>query len=311
MESKTAQDLKESEASPVAEVLEDETKKIEKHVDVSSLISEGSEEKIKGEKIEETEKFDDETDITQVVVTDLSSLGQVQLNEEPVKPLDTISDAESQRTSKIDDAGEQELEESSIIESQFPIHEQENANNAHIHVEKSDAKDLEVEATTIPDLVSLSEDQAVKEIHEIGSSLNVIEDDTKEIEKQTREVTEVSLEPTDAARDDEITPAQIPQPEKTGEQLQVPSSGLLSDEQESETTIGIGMGSTTKDAVEEAKMCQSEVRMVSNLELTFNLSQRKKQCFSRNLSSPMQQIYYAAKICNKMRNFVNEHKNKL
>ncbi|XP_058180305.1 uncharacterized protein LOC131298839 isoform X5 [Rhododendron vialii] len=264
MESKSAKDLnEESEASPMAEVLEDETKNIEKPVDVSSLASEGSDEKTKGEKIDNMEICDDETDTAPTVVTDLPSLGEVQLNDEPVKALDTSSDAESQHTTRTADAGEREIEETSIIASQFPIQEHENADNANIHVEKSD---VEVEATEIPDSVSQTEDQAVKEIHETGTSLNVIDGDTKEIENQIREVPEVLLEPTnqhaDAARDDEITPGQTPQAEKTEEQLQVPSTGLLSEEQESETTTRIRKGSTNEDAMEEAKMRQAEVSMI-------------------------------------------------
>ncbi|KAE9466446.1 hypothetical protein C3L33_01631, partial [Rhododendron williamsianum] len=264
MESKSAQDLnEESEASPMADVLEDETKNIEKPVDVSSLASEGSDEKMKGEKIDDMEICHDETDTASTVATDLPSLGEVQPNDEPVKALDTSSDAESQHTTKTADAGEQEIEETSIIASQFPIQEHENADNANIHVEKSE---VEVEATEIPDSVSQTEDQAVKEIHETGTSLNVIDGDTKEIENQVREVPEVLLEPTnqhaDAARDDEITPGQTPQPEKTEEQLQVPSSGLLFEEQESETTTGIRKGSTNEDTMEEAKMRQAEVSMI-------------------------------------------------
>ncbi|KAG5534872.1 hypothetical protein RHGRI_022857 [Rhododendron griersonianum] len=264
MEAKSAQDLnQESEASPMAEVSEDETKNIEKPVDVSSLVSEESDEKMKEEKIDDMEICDDETDTAPTVVTELSSLGEVQLNDEPVKVLDTSSHAESLQTTKTADAGEEELEETSIIASQFPIQEHENGDNANIHVEKSD---VEVEAPEIPDSVSQTEDQAVKENHETGPSLNVIDDGTKEIVNQIREVPEGLLEPTnqhaDAARDDEITPGQTPQAEKTEEQLQVPSSGLLSEEQESETTTGIGKGSTNEDAMEEAKMRQAEVSMI-------------------------------------------------
>ncbi|KAI8541427.1 hypothetical protein RHMOL_Rhmol08G0060000 [Rhododendron molle] len=264
MEAKSAQDLnQESEASPMAEVPEDETKNIEKPVDVSSLVSEGSDEKMKEEKIDDMEICDDETDTAPTVVTELSSLGEVQLNDEPVKALDTSSHAESLQTTKTADAGEEVLEETSIIASQFPIQEHENGDNANIHVEKSD---VEVEAPEIPDSVSQTEDQAVKEINETGPSLNVIDGGTKEIVDQIREVPEGLLEPTnqhaDAARDDEITPGQTPQAEKTEEQLQVPSSGLLSEEQESETTTGIGKGSTNEDAMEEAKMRQAEVGMI-------------------------------------------------
>ncbi|KAF7134977.1 hypothetical protein RHSIM_Rhsim08G0050800 [Rhododendron simsii] len=264
MEARTAQDLnQESEASPMAEVLDDETKNIEKQVDASSLVSEGSDEKMKGEKMDDMEICDDETDTAPTVVTDLSSLGEVQLNDEPVKALDTSSDAESQHITQTADAREQEIEETSIIASQFPIQEHENADNANIHVEKSD---VEVEAPEIPDSVSQTEDLAVKESHETGTSLNVIDGDTKEIENQIREVPEVLLEPTnqhaDAARDDEITPGQTPQADKTEEQLQVPSSGLLSEEQEIETTTRIRKGSTNEDAMEEAKMRQAEVSMI-------------------------------------------------
>ncbi|KAG5534859.1 hypothetical protein RHGRI_022849 [Rhododendron griersonianum] len=261
MESKSAQDLnEESETSPMADVLEDETKNIEKPVDVSSLASEGSDEKMKGEKIDDMEICHDETDTASTVATDLPSLGEVQPNDEPVKALDTSSHAESLQTTKTADAGEEELEETSIIASQFSIQEHENGDNANIHVEKSD---VEVEAPEIPDSVSQTEDQ---EIHETGTSLNVIDGGTKEIVNQIREVPEGLLEPTnqhaDAARDDEITPGQTPQAEKTEDQLQVPSSGLLSEEQESETTTGIGKGSTDEDAMEEAKMRQAEVSMI-------------------------------------------------
>lgn len=149
--------------------------------------------------------------------------------------------------------------------SQPPIHEHE---EDRIPLEKSEANYVQLEETKIPDTVPESEDQAVKEIHETGTSLNVGETDTNEIEKPISEVPESLSEAmnqvVDTARNDEITSSQILQGEKLEEQLEAPSSVLLSKELESETTTTDKKGSTDRDDIEGTKMLQAEVSSLTN-----------------------------------------------
>lgn len=150
--------------------------------------------------------------------------------------------------------------------SQPPIYEHEEEDS--IPLEKSEANYVQVEETKIPDTVQESEDQAVEEIHETGTSLNVGETDTNEIEKPFSEVPEALPEAmnqgVDTARNDEITSSQILQGEKLEEQLEAPSSGLLSKELESETTTTDKKGSTDRDDIEGTKLLQAEVSSLTN-----------------------------------------------
>lgn len=208
------------------------------------------------------------------VAMEVTNLGEVQLNEH-VETLDANSGAKNLDTIKTVDASQQnaefdnmKLEETCIMASQPPIHEHEKVDKEIIPPEKLEANYIELEETKIPERVPEYQDQAVKDIHETGTSLDVGDSDTNEIEKPISEVAQALMEPknqcVDTARDDEITSIPILRGEKLEEQLQAPSSGLLSKEQERETTTANEKGSTDKDAIEGTTVLQAEVSTVTN-----------------------------------------------
>lgn len=210
--------------------------------------------------------------IAHAVATEVRSLDELQLNEH-MKALDTPSSAENLEAIKTADASQQDAEfenmklEETMV-SQPPIHVHEEEDRENIPLEKSEANDVQVEETKIPDTVPESEDQAGKEILETGTGRNVGDTDTNELEKPISKVPEALSEEknqgVDAAGHDEITPRQILQSEKPEEQLDAPSSGLISKEQESETTSIDEKGSTDRDDIEGTKALQAKVSSVTN-----------------------------------------------
>lgn len=250
-----------------------------KEIDLPGVVSESNDQRVKeihevGASVEETRTKEMETQIREVCealpedvnqggepvgrdeivssseAIEVTSLGELQLNDEQV---------EAPETNKTGDASQQDAEfdsikheETSILVSQLPIHEYEKEESANIPVEKSDANDVDVEEAEIPDTMAQSEDQAVKEIHETGTSLTEGGADTNETENHISGVPEALSELInpcfETSRDDEMTPVQTLRTEKIEEELQVPSSPLLSKEEDGETSIEKGI--TDKDGTE-------------------------------------------------------------
>ncbi|KAL7190334.1 hypothetical protein ACSBR2_022584 [Camellia fascicularis] len=221
--------------------------------------------------------------ISPTVATEVTNLGEVQLNDESVKVLDTSSDAKSLERTKTADDNQQDaevdslkLQETSSVVYQLPMQEHEKEDNVSVTVEKSDANDVEAKETKIPETVPESKDQGIKETHETGTSLIVGVIDANETEKQIGEVPEALSEPinkgVEAARDEEITLGQTLQAEKIEEPLQVPSSSLISEKQDSETTTTIEKSedeSTKKDDTQVDNLKHEEnYGMVSELPIT-------------------------------------------
>ncbi|XP_058188179.1 uncharacterized protein LOC131304802 isoform X2 [Rhododendron vialii] len=213
----------ELEAPPPRKALEEE-KVIEKPVDLSSLESLASEDKIITETIEETDDCNDKTD----------------LNDELVKTLDTSSEAKGPEMFKTADTRQQDakvdsmkLEENSIIVSDLLTHEHEKAEIVGICEEKSDAIDFEVEK--VPDAVSESEVQGAEENDEseIVTSITVGEIDTSKIEQIRDAPEELSEQLNQVVKSDgegEIAPEQ---------KLQAEKIATLCDEEDSETKTTI------------------------------------------------------------------------
>ncbi|KAF7130071.1 hypothetical protein RHSIM_Rhsim10G0017100 [Rhododendron simsii] len=241
--SEVAEDLnQEMEATTPRKALEEEIQVIEKPVNLSSSEFLATDEKINKEKKEETEDFDNKTDIAQA--TEVSILGEVNLNNEPAKAFGTISDAETPETTKADDSSQQDAkvdsvncEDTSSVVSCLPTHEHEEADNLSIHGEKSDAT---VKANKIADAESESKVQGAEEIYETDKSLTVGEPVTNDIEEQIRDAPEVLCEPiTQGVKSeckDETIPVQTLQAEKIEEQLQMSSSDLLPKDEDGKTT---------------------------------------------------------------------------
>ncbi|KAA8548143.1 hypothetical protein F0562_004596 [Nyssa sinensis] len=143
------------------------------------------------------------------------------------------------------------VEETSGIVSQLPTSEWENVDNVSVTVEKLDANEIEVEETKTSDAVCKSKDWGA-EIHETGTSLTMGKTDAEEMEDEIKEVPETIYQSVEAVTD-EITPDQTLPVEKLDEQLQVPSSALLSREQDYET-----MTITEKKADESTKKEETE-----------------------------------------------------
>ncbi|KAI8533634.1 hypothetical protein RHMOL_Rhmol10G0024500 [Rhododendron molle] len=244
--SEVAEDLnQEMEATTPREALEEEIQVIEKPVNLSSSEFLAADEKISKEKKEETEDFDNKTDIAQA--TEVSILGEVNLNDEPAKAFGTISDAETPETTKADDSSQQDAKVDSMncednlsVVSCLPTHEHEEADNLSIHGEKSDATDITVEANKIADAESESKVQGAEEIYETDKSLTVGEPVTNDIEEQIRDAPQVLCEPiTQGVKSeckDETIPVQTLQAKKIEEQLQVSSSDLLPKDEDGKTT---------------------------------------------------------------------------
>lgn len=245
--SKVAEDLNwESEAPLLGRELVEEIQVIEKPVDISSSESLVSEDKIIQEKIEETEDFDDQTDITSSEVTEESILGEAKLNDELVKALDTSSEAKGQDTVKTSDTRQLDsevdsikLEETSSMVSDLPTHEHDKANNAGISEEKS----FEVLQNETPDSVSETQVQGAEEIDETVTTETVGEIDTDQIDQNIRDGPEALSEPIDQGVEtvskDEIAHSPTVKAEKVEEQLQVSSYALPSNDEDGETTTTV------------------------------------------------------------------------
>lgn len=127
--------------------------------------------------------------------------------DEHVKALDTRSDTERLQTTQTPDASQQELEETSSMVSQLPVHTYEKADNESITEEKSVGCDAEVKEINLPSVVPDSNDQRTQTIQEVGTSVK--ETRTKEMETQIREVCDALPEDVNQAREtvsgDEIT----------------------------------------------------------------------------------------------------------
>lgn len=212
--------------------------------------------------------------IAPVATREVTSLEELQLKQYP-EALDTHSIAENPDAIKTVGVSQQDaefenmkLEETCSMVSHPPIYVHEEEDRENVSPEKSQANYVEVEETEIPETMLKSEDQADKEIHEIGTSLNVGDSGTNEIEKPNSEVPETLSyamnQGVDIARNDEITSSHILQDEKLEDQLEAPSSGLLSEEQENETTTTDKKGVADRDDIEGTKILQSEVSSVNN-----------------------------------------------
>ncbi|KAL6994393.1 hypothetical protein U1Q18_012498 [Sarracenia purpurea var. burkii] len=248
MESKNTEDLnKESEASPMKKVLEEEIKKVGKPTDVSGSVSEGLGEKIKKENIEERETCDDETAIAPTAVTEEPILGEIQLNDEPVKTIDTSADSQSPQATNTTHTSQHDTKFDSMV-SEIPVHENEKEDTNSITVRKSAASDIEIEDTKILDAVSKSKDQNAEVFNERITSLNAGETHTNETEKQIREtleeLSEAINQDVEAVIEDEIIAPMVAREISSLEEVQ------LSDEyiEALETSSGGKNLETTKTA---------------------------------------------------------------
>ncbi|XP_030953839.1 uncharacterized protein LOC115976593 isoform X27 [Quercus lobata] len=232
--------IEETEVPATRALEEEEEEKIQdegcvKPTNVSVTVAEDEEEKIKEDIKVEEDNFPDNADNAIVIPAD-SSLGEAQMVDKPVK--DTSSD-ESLKTINAEpcphaeEVGSMTPEKTSFsLVSQLPNMKHNDIETETVTPEKPDADE---ETKTVSDAVFQSKYHGVEETNETGQSLrveNLDADRTEGIKEASGTVLESKSLGTEAVTIDEITADQNLPAGKLEEQLQTPSSELLSWEQE-------------------------------------------------------------------------------
>ncbi|XP_050271080.1 uncharacterized protein LOC126714798 isoform X7 [Quercus robur] len=232
--------IEETEVPATRALEEEEEEKIQdegcvKPTNVSVTVAEDEEEKIKEDIKVEEDNFPDNADNAVVIPAD-SSLGEAQMVDKPVK--DTSSD-ESLKTINAEpcphaeEVGSMTPEKTSFsLVSQLPNMKHNDIETETVTPEKPDADE---ETKTVSDAVFQSKYHGVEETNKTGQSLrveNLDADRTEGIKEASGTVLESKSLGTEAVIIDEITADQNLPAGKLEEQLQTPSSELLSWEQE-------------------------------------------------------------------------------
>nr|XP_023909294.1 uncharacterized protein LOC112020953 [Quercus suber] len=233
--------IEETEVPATRALEEEEEEKIQdegrvKPTNVSMTVTEDEEEKIKEDIKVEEDNYPENTE-NAIVIPAESSLGEAQMDDKPVK--DTSSD-ESLKTINAEpcphaeEVGSMTPEKSSFsLVSQLPNMKHDNIETETVTPEKPDADE---ETKTVSDAVFQSKYHGFEETNETGQSLRVENLDADRTEEGIKEASATVLESkslgTEAVTIDEITADQNLPAGKLEEQLQTPSSELLSWEQE-------------------------------------------------------------------------------
>ena len=173
---------KEPKGSPITEALEEEMSEKqdgEKAMDVLSSVSEMQEENIKEEIMEKADISYSKLDAaSEKGETEESSSQEAQLDDEPVKIIETSSEDKTLQTNTITETSPQaeevdrmKLEETLELVSQLPAKACENTNKESETVERPIADEIE-ETTGASDTVSESKEQCAEEIDETQKSLS-------------------------------------------------------------------------------------------------------------------------------------------
>ncbi|KAL0014384.1 hypothetical protein SO802_001453 [Lithocarpus litseifolius] len=233
--------IEETEVPATRALEEEEEEKIQdeghvKPTNVSVTVTEDEEEKIKEDIKVEVDNFPDNAN-NAIVIPVESSLGEAQMDDKPVK--DTSSD-ESLKTINAEpcphaeEVGSTTPEKTSFsLVSQLPNMKHNYIETETVTPEKPDADE---ETKTVSDAVFQSKYHGVEETNETGQSLRVENLDADRTEEGIKEASGTVLESkslgTEAVTIDENTADQNLPAGKLEEQLQTPSSKLLSWEQE-------------------------------------------------------------------------------
>ena len=233
--------IEETEVPATRALEEGEEEKIQdesfvKPTNVSVTVTEDEEEKIKEYIKVEEDNFPDNADNAIVIPAD-SSLGEAQTDDKPVK--DTSSDQSlktinAEPCPHAEEVGSMTPEKTSFsLVSQLPNMKHNNIETETVTPEKPDADE---ETKTVSDAVFQSKYHGVEETNETGQSLRVENLDADRTEEGIKGASGTVLESkslgTEAVTIDEITADQNLPAGKLEEQLQTPSSELLSWEQE-------------------------------------------------------------------------------
>ena len=233
--------IEETEVPATRALEEGEEEKIQdesfvKPTNVSVTVTEDEEEKIKEYIKVEEDNFPDNADNAIVIPAD-SSLGEAQTDDKPVK--DTSSDQSlktinAEPCPHAEEVGSMTPEKTSFsLVSQLPNMKHNDIETETVTPEKPDADE---ETKTVSDAVFQSKYHGVEETNETGQSLRVENLDADRTEEGIKGASGTVLESkslgTEAVTIDEITADQNLPAGKLEEQLQTPSSELLSWEQE-------------------------------------------------------------------------------
>eukprot|EP00261_Vitis_vinifera_P005776 XP_002272929.2 PREDICTED: golgin subfamily B member 1 isoform X2 [Vitis vinifera] len=239
---------KEPIGSPITEALEEEMSEKqdgEKAMDVLSSVSEMQEENIKEEIMEKADISYSKLDAaSEKGETEESSSQEAQLDDEPVKIIETSSEDKTLQTNTITETSPQaeevdrmKLEETLELVSQLPAKACENTNKESETVERPIADEIE-ETTGASDTVSESKEQCAEEIDETQKSLSQEKSEEDIIKEQIKGASEMDSESkyqgVEAVIEEEITAGQAIQAEKPEEQLEEVSTAILSEKLEDE-----------------------------------------------------------------------------
>ncbi|RVX08923.1 Retrovirus-related Pol polyprotein from transposon RE2 [Vitis vinifera] len=239
---------KEPKRSPITEALEEEMSEKqdgEKAMDVLSSVSEMQEENIKEEIMEKADISYSKLDAaSEKGETEESSSQEAQLDDEPVKIIETSSEDKTLQTNTITETSPQaeevdrmKLEETLELVSQLPAKACENTNKESETVERPIADEIE-ETTGASDTVSESKEQCAEEIDETQKSLSQEKSEEDIIKEQIKGASEMDSESkyqgVEAVIEEEITAGQAIQAEKPEEQLEEVSTAILSEKLEDE-----------------------------------------------------------------------------
>ncbi|XP_034705824.1 uncharacterized protein LOC117929600 isoform X5 [Vitis riparia] len=239
---------KEPQGSPITEALEEEMSEKqdgEKAMDVPSSVSEMQEENIKEEIMEKADISYSKLDAaSEKGETEESSSQEAQLDDKPVKIVETSSEDKTLQTNTINETSPQaeevdsmKLEETLELVSQLPAKACENTNKESETDERPIADEIE-ETTGASDTVSESKEQCAEEIDETQKSLSQEKSEEDIIKEQIKGASELDSESkyqgVEAVIEEEITAGQAIQAEKPEEQLEEVSTAILSEKLEDE-----------------------------------------------------------------------------
>ena len=284
---------KDPEGSPVSEALQEEISQkqaSEKTVEVTISVSEMSEESFDEETIKEANSCCSNL-APEKVVTEETSLQEGQLDDKPLRGLDTSAAEKTLSTNTTTECSLQDeevdsmkVEETSELMSRLPTLACESADKEGKTVERPHA-DVVEEPRGTSDTVSESREQCVENFVEIQESLTLenSEDNIvkKEIKGPADGVSECTNQSFEAATENEVTADQTIEAEKPEEQLQEMSAALVSEEQEH----GI---STITRKLEDENTVENETPQYENPQDSFGTKITEERCLHKEESRDLE-----------------------
>ena len=284
---------KDPEGSPISQALQEEMSQkqtSEKTVEITISVSEMSEESFKDEIIKEADTCSKLDTAPEKVVTEETSLQEVQLDDKPLKGIETSAAEKILPTNTTTESSLQGEEvdslkvETSELKSRLPTIACESADKESKTVEKPHADEVE-EPKGPTDTVSESREQCVENIVETRESLTLQKSEEniikEEIKGPSDTVSECTYQSFEAVIEDEITADQTIEAENPEEQLQEMSTALVSEEQEH----GI---STITTKLDYENTVEDETPQYENQEDSLGTKMTEERCLDKEESRELE-----------------------